>query len=162
MLHKKIYTPLILILCWFIFTSTSAFSQTTKGIYVDNFYSVIQNKTEQIRLLETAKNLGINYLLLYEMADVDDKLFHLTDSVESAPLASFISLAKNNYGIKNIGVVSETAEFFKKIVAYNNFYKLRPTRRINYINLEFEFWNVHPTCDTGIYCRRYLRPLGKP
>lgn len=161
MLHKKIYVSVILILCWFTFLSTPASSQNAKGIYVDNFYTVIQNKTEQIKLLEMAKSLNINYLLLYDVVEVDDRLFHLTDSVESLPLANFISLAKNSYGIKNIGVVGETAEFFKKVVTYNSFHKLKATRRINYLNLEFEFWNPRPTCDTGVYCGRYLQAFGK-
>lgn len=161
MSYKKHFGAVCFFICLNITAFQTTFAQATKGLYVDNFFTIIQDKQEQLKLLEMSQSLNINYLILYDMGEINNSLFSLNDSIASLPLAQFISLAKNTYGIKNVGVIAEKVKVFHQVVAYNNFYALKPSRRINYLNLEFEFWNPNSTGDSGVYCSRYLKPAGK-
>jgi len=124
-----------------VFCSNYTYSQKVRGLYVNKFYKIIDNKVKTDSLLNYAKQHDFNYLLLYSTGTIDNKLFSLKDSIASLPLANFIYRAKTKFGIKQIGAIREDANAFKNLVAYNNIYKNDSLKRIDVFNLEFEFWN---------------------
>lgn len=154
-MKKKYY---ILLLC----ISQLSYSQTTVGLYVNDFKNIIGNSSAETELLNYAQTNGFNYLILYNLTYIDNNMFAIDDITTSLPLANFINTAKTSFGISQIAVVGEKNSSFDKIKAYNSFYPSEPNKRFDVFNLEFEFWNSNLTDPGEYYCTTYLTPNGLP
>jgi len=135
------------------------FSQNVKGLYVNQFSSILANIPAEDSLLNYAQVNGFNYLALYELQIVQTQ-HDLTSFSASAPLAAFINKAKTQYGILNVGAVAENYWFFEnRIHVYNQLHS-NTNEKFDVFNLEFEFWQTAATGPSGYYCTTYLQPSG--
>ena len=143
----KLKLLLLSLLC-----STGMYAQSIRGFYVNDFDNVLGNTTSENTLLNYAQGNGFNYLCLYDVSGLN-----LSSSTIKNQFASFISRAKNQYGITQIGVSSETYSFLSQfIIPYNSG---RPSsEKVDVLNFEFEFWVSSSI--TNLYCSRYLSPNG--
>ena len=132
--------------------SSASFSQNIKGFYVNDFDNILGNTSSENTLLGYAQANGFNYLCLYDVSGLN-----LLSSTIKGQLASFISRAKGQYGVTQIGVSSEIYSFFSTyIIPYN---VGRPSsEKVDVLNFEFEFW-VTNSINTQ-YCTKYLTPNG--
>lgn len=134
---------------------------TTRAMYVNGFATIIGDNNLENDLLAFAQSHDITTLLLYELHTVNNN-HDLTDPATNGILADFISKAKTDYGIQNIGATAENGNFFTNIIdAYNNSRSLAE-EKFDIYNLEFEFWISGPTGPGGYYCTTYLTPNGLP
>lgn len=140
----------LLLLCLAI--SSSSFAQNIKGFYVNGFDNILGSTSSENTLLNYAQGNGFNYLCLYDVSGLN-----LTSSTVKSQLASFISRAKGQYGITQIGVSSEIYSFFSTyIIPYN---AGRPSsEKVDILNFEFEFWVSSSI--SNLYCSKYLSPNG--
>jgi hypothetical protein len=139
--------------------SISIQSQTIKGLYVDGFFSILGNQDKEDSLLLFAQNNDFNYLTLYQVNQVNNNA-PLNNFSSSVPFASFISKAKTQFGITQIGVAGENYNFFKNnIIPYNQQHSLQ-SEKVDVFNLEFEFWVPLSVEPTGVYCEDYLEDAG--
>jgi hypothetical protein len=136
-------------------------AQNVKGLYVNQFSSILGNIPAEDSLLNYAQSNGFNYLALYELHLVQAQ-HDLTNFSASAPLAAFINKAKTQYGILNVGAVAENYWFFQnRIHVYNQLHS-NANEKFDVFNLEFEFWQTASTGPSGYYCTTYLQPAGFP
>lgn len=105
---------------------TPDYCEARRGLYVDGNYW--GNASEENTLLDFAVDYGFNYLILYDV-----------DLNEPASISAFIKKAKNEFGIREIGVVMETALFVEDYVNYNLAHDI--DERFDVFNMEFEFWS---------------------
>lgn len=132
------------------------------GLYVDDFKNILGNPAAETALLEFAKENGFNYLLLYNLSYIHEHTYDLTLPSEAIVLAHFIERAKKNYGIVQVGAVGEKDASFDKITTFNSFYGDNWFRKIDVLNLEFEFWTSPGSDVFDYYCDNYLSPNGYP
>ena len=145
----------------FLFFCLRAFSQNVKGLYVDGFSTILGVPEKEDSLLRFAENNGFNYLTLYEMHIVNANT-PLTNVTTAQTFADFVSKAKTQFNIAQVGVASENFNAFNTVYHVYNQQHLNPDEKIDVYNLEFEFW-VPTSVDTGgVYCNDYLEPNGIP
>lgn len=154
---RQIRLVLILIL---LSTGLTACSQSLKGLYVDDFFSIIGNQVEEDALLSYANSNGFNYLILYNAARIHREKYPLDNRHGSSVWKHFINRAKTEYNIDNIGVVGEKAASFIPTNSYNQLVDNDPMYRIDVYNLEFEFWNKRLLDTDAYYCTTYLNKQG--
>jgi len=142
-------TSLTTILFFLIFTSATL-AQNVRGFYVNGFNTILGNATAETTLLNYTQANGYNYLCLYSLASLD-----LTSSTVKSKLASFISRAKTQYGVIQVGAAGEIYSFFSSfIIPYN---VGRPaSEKFDVLNFEFEFWITSTIANQ--YCSKYLTP----
>ena len=123
-------TKIKLLLLSLLFTS-AAYSQNIRGFYVNGFDAILGNTSSENTLLNYAQGNGFNYLCLYNVASLN-----LLNSTVKTQFASFISRAKGQYGITQIGVSAELYSFFSTyILPYNSG---RPaSEKVDVLNFEF-------------------------
>ena len=139
------------LLVFFLFASAS-YAQNIKGFYVNGFDNILGNTSSENTLLNYAQGNGFNYLCLYDVSGLN-----LTSSTIKNQLASFISRAKGQYGITQVGVSSEIYSFFSTyIIPYNA--GRTASEKVDVLNFEFEFWVSSSI--TNLYCSKYLSPGG--
>jgi hypothetical protein len=142
------------ILLFALLLCTSAFSQSAnvRGFYLKGVDDWLGDATQENAFLSYAQNNGFNYITLYDLGAVS-----FSSSTVKSKLASFISRAKTQYGITQVGAAGENYLFFANdIVPYNSG---RPTdERFDVANFEFEFW-VNSSV-ANLYCNKYLSPNG--
>jgi len=147
-MNKKI------IISFFLATSISLTAQEIRGLYISSTDLIIGNQLEEKNLLEYSLYNQINYLCFYSLRRIDFK-----DKSSRERFRAFVKKAKSDYGIQMIGAVSESLEgFTENIHFYNTDPETKREDRIDFYNLEFEFWSE--TSTTGYYCDQYLRPAG--
>ncbi len=130
-----------------------------KGLYVDGFAQILNNVNAEDSLLSYAQTNGYTYLCLYDLHLVHNQ-YNITSSSGSAILANFISKAKTQYGISEVGAAAENYWFFlNRIHSYNNI-RTNSNERFDVYNLEFEFWVNSSVGPSGYYCTTYLQPNG--
>lgn len=129
-----------LLLSQWVSAQTSAFvggqCVAINGMYVSlkrGNESLLGNFSRETQLLEFSKANGINYLILYDLEGMSSEQGRQTQ------LASFISRAKNNYGIQEVAAALGAADSADEVAAYNNAHAF--DERIDVLNLEFEFWH---------------------
>ncbi len=149
----------ILILCLFMSQSTNFWGQTVKGFYIDGFQTILGNPLREDSLLRFAKNNGFNYLMLYNLHNINTQ-HPLTNISTSAVLANFIYKAKTQFDIAEIGGASENFEFLRDVIHVYNEQHPNPLEKIDVYNLEFEWWNAASVDTGGYYCQYYLAPNG--
>jgi hypothetical protein len=144
-------TKIKLLLLSLLFTSAS-YSQNIKGFYVDGFDGILGNTSSENTLLDYVQANGYNYLCLYNVAGLN-----LLSATVKTQFASFISRAKGQYGITQVGVSAELSSFFSTyIIPYNA--GRSASEKVDVLNFEFEFWVTNSI--TNLYCTKYLTPGG--
>ncbi len=138
---------------FFVLITASSFAQNVKGFYVNGFNSILGNTTSENTLLNYARDNGYNYLCLYSLGSLD-----LTSSSVKTKLAGFISRAKTEYGIIQVGAAGEIYSFFSNYIIPYNQGRSSATEKFDVLNFEFEFWITSTI--TGQYCSQYLTPGG--
>lgn len=128
-----------------------------RAIYVDGFASILGDDAAEKKLLEYAAAHEMDELLLYELHKVIDKS-NATDLNHTNALASFISRAKADYGVKRIAATGESGGFFNDVVDPYNNSRIDSNEKFDIYNLEFEFWNSESI--KGVYADSYLVPAG--
>lgn len=151
---------LILSLLSFAIASIQMEGQTAtiRGMYVNGFNTLLGNQQKEDSLLNYAQRNNFNYLALYNLLSINDS-YSLIDKGASIDLANFIQKAKQKYGIKQVGAVGESYEFFYNLIrVYNEQHD--PIQRFDVYNVEFEFWNTKSIGYGKYYCIEYLQPAG--
>ncbi len=133
--------------------------QNIKGLYVDGFKNILGNKSKEDSLLNFAQTNGFNYLCLYQIHLVNAST-PLNNAAACTVFTNFISKAKTQYGIQQIGVAGENYNFFaNNIFPYNQQHTLQ-SQKIDVYNVEFEFWVPSSFQAGGTYCVDYLSNAG--
>lgn len=134
------------------------FADTYKGLYVDNFFTILGNRDAEDKLLKYAASNGFNTLSLYELHKVQVK-YDLTGARSSSILADFVTKAKTEYGIRHITAVAENYDFFADVISRYN--RNHPAEaRFDVYSLEFEFWVDNAVNGLSHHCTDYLKPNG--
>jgi hypothetical protein len=128
-------------------------SNNVRGFYVPGTDTWIGNTTTENAILSYASGNGYTYITLYSLGSFD-----WSNSTKKNQLASFISRARNTYGISQVGASGEIYSFFRDfIIPYNNS-RTSSSEKFNVFNFEFEWWNANKISTQ--YCSRYLTPNG--
>jgi hypothetical protein len=135
------------------------FSQRT--LYVDDFNNIIGSPSKEDRLLLFAKKNNFKTLILYQLNKVD-KRWSLKDPRKNNVLAEFITKAKNEFSIKNVGASGECASFFTNTIDPYNKTRNKPDEKFDIYNLEYEYWSKKASEDEGYYCENYLKDKSIP
>jgi hypothetical protein len=147
---------LIAIVTLFFF---NAKAQNIRGLYVDGLFAILGDTLKEDSLLRFAQTNGFNYLTLYEVNQVNN-VTPLNNFSSAATFANFISKAKTQFGMLQIGVAGESYNFFKNnILPYNQQHPLA-SEKIDVYNVEFEFWVPSSVSPNGVYCNDYLISAG--
>lgn len=109
-----------------------------RGMYVDNFDTILGVSTKEDALFDFIVDNSITYLVLYDL--------HLLWSQQD-DLNDFIGKAKNLYGIEEIAAAGENTPFFENVIAYNNTH----ANKFDVLNLEYEYWNNDPRDPDNYY-----------
>jgi hypothetical protein len=134
-------------------------AQSIKGLYVDGFSTILGNIQKEDSLLRFAKNNGFNYLTLYQMHIVNAAT-PLNNANACTTFSNFVSKAKTQFGMLQIGVAGENYNFFaNNVYPYNAQHPLA-AEKIDVYNLEFEFWVPSSIQPGGVYCVDYLTNAG--
>jgi Secretion system C-terminal sorting domain len=134
-------------------------AQNIKGLYVDGFKSILGNTLKEDSLLRFTQNNGFNYLTLYQVHLVNANT-PLNNAAACTVFTNFISKAKTQYGILQIGVAGENYNFFaNNIFPYNQQHTLQ-SQKIDVYNVEFEYWVPSSIQVGGVYCVDYLTSAG--
>jgi hypothetical protein len=138
-------------------TVIASHAQNVKGLYVNGFNSIVGNQSREDSLLRFAENNGFNYLTLYEVHLVHNAN-PLTNVSSSQTFANFISKAKTQFGINQIGVAAENYWFFSNVISVYNQQHTSWSEKVDVYNFEFEFW-IPTSVEAGAYyCSTYLQP----
>ena len=106
-----------------------------QGIYIDKYAEMAGDVAKENDLLRWCQNYHFNVLTLYGMGTV------LRSPKLHPALADFIRRAKTSYGIKQVSaVVTKAATVTSLIDPYNND-RGNSRGRLDYTNLELEWWN---------------------
>lgn len=129
-------------------------SLSVRGLYVDDFSTILGNTAKENAVLSYALTHNFNYLALYEL-----HYFDFNTAAHRDMLANFIRRAKTLYGIEQVGATGEIASFFSdRIIGQYQASRSDPLEKFNVLNLEFEFWSPVFTDPGGYYCSTYLQP----
>ncbi len=134
-------------------------SQNTKGFYVDGFNTILGNTAREDSVLLFAKNNGFNYITLYNVYQVNSAT-PLTNTTSAQGFANFISKAKTQYSITEVGVAAENYTFFRNVIHVYNQQHPAINQKVDVYNLEFEFWIPSSVTSGSYYCTTYLQPNG--
>lgn len=144
-----------------LFLAFSMHLNAQRTLYINGFFEILEDPSEQNELLEFCQDKGITGLLLYDLHKVHNK-YDLTNSNTNTILADFISKAKNDYGIISVGGTGENPNSFINVIDPYNNSRSNADEKIDIYNLEFEFWNENAINNTNgngnNYCAAYLEP----
>jgi hypothetical protein len=146
-------------LIFFITVFSIAKAQSIKGIYVDQFNTILGNIAKEDSLLNFVQAHGFNYITLYNMHTVNANT-PLTSVSTAQTFANFVQKAKTLYNIKEVGVAGENANFFKNTIHVYNLQHPNVNQQVDVYNLEFEFWINSSVTSGAYYCTTYLTPNG--
>ncbi len=133
--------------------SAMAQSNNVRGFYLPDINLWIGNTTTENAVLSYASGNAYTYITLYGLGSFD-----WSSSTKKSQLASFISRAKNTYGIIQVGAAGEIYSFFRDFIIPFNNSRASSSEKINVFNFEFEWW-VSSSITTQ-YCSKYLSPNG--
>jgi hypothetical protein len=152
---KKLYTLALLTCCYLLTGSAFAQLPNLRGIYVNQFSSILGNTAKEDSLFKYAQDSSFNYLAFYDLHSFD-----LTNATKANQLASFLRRGREQFGIPYMGAVGESWNFFvNKMKPYQNS-RSNVNERFNVFNVEFEFWTSSSVNSGGYYCTQYLQPAG--
>ncbi|MEY4593959.1 MAG: hypothetical protein RIQ47_369, partial [Bacteroidota bacterium] len=124
-----------------------------RGFYVPGTDTWIGNTTTENAILSYASGNGYTYITLYSLGSFD-----WSNSTKKNQLASFISRARNTYGISQVGASGEIYSFFRDFIIPFNNSRTSSAEKFNVFNFEFEWWNANNISTQ--YCSKYLTPNG--
>jgi hypothetical protein len=148
---KKLTTRLSIL--FFVLVSFTSTAQNMRGFYVNGFDAILGNAAAETTLLNYTQSNGYNYLCLYSLGSLD-----LTSVTVKNKLASFISRAKTQYGVSQVGAAGEIYSFFGNYIIPYNASRTVATEKFDVLNFEFEFWIASSVAN--YYCAQYLTPNG--
>ena len=129
---KKILFPWIMMLM--VSMGVSAQSPNLRGMYINGFDNILGNAVKEDSLLNYLRDSSYNYMALYDL-----QALNFGSSTTVNALASFISRARNQYGVQSVGAVGESINLFQNdIVPYNNS-RTNTSEKFDVFNVEFEF-----------------------
>lgn len=133
----------------------SAFGQANnvRGFYIKSIDTWLGNTAQENAVLTYAQGNGYNYLLFYDLGSLN-----WTSTTVTNNLASFLSRARANYGITQMGASGEIYSFFANEILPYNASRTVASEKFDVLNYEFEFWN--PASISSLYCSKYLTPNG--
>ncbi len=132
--------------------SLTSLGQNVRGFYLQNVGTWLGNITSENEILQYAQGNGFNYILFYDLGDIS-----WTNTVQKNKLAAFISKARTQYGIIQVGGVVEYAGYVSQnLLPYNNS-RTSNLEKFDVINLEFEFW---VSSSVSYYCSKFLSAAG--
>ena len=147
---KKILFPWIMMLM--VSMGVSAQSPNLRGMYINGFDNILGNAVKEDSLLNYLRDSSYNYMALYDL-----QALNFGSSTTVNALASFISRARNQYGVQSVGAVGESINLFQNdIVPYNNS-RTNTSEKFDVFNVEFEFWTTSSVQPGGYYCVQYLQ-----
>ena len=152
---KKLNINILSLITVLLCASQLSFGQANnvRGMYVKDIDNWLGNATSENALLTYAQGNAYTYILFYDLGSLN-----FSSSTTKNALASFISRAKTQYGLLEIGACGENSSFFSNnIIPYNNG-RSSSSEKFDILNLEFEFWVSSSIA--GQYCSRYLVPNG--
>ena len=136
-----------------ILISSNTFGQNVRGFYLTGIGSWLGNTTKENAILSYAQGNGYNYIAFYDLGSIS-----WSSTTEKNQLASFLSRARTQYGVTQMGAVVETYTYFSTyILPYNNS-RTKANEKFDVINLEFEFC-VRSSISSS-YCSKFLSPNG--
>ncbi len=139
----------LLLSCQFSFGQTN----NIRGLYLSGINSWLGNTASETAILNYAQGNSYTYITLYDLGSLN-----FNNSATKNALASFISRAKTQYGLSEIGAAGEIASFFStNIIPYNNG-RSQASEKFDVLNFEFEFWLTSSI--SSHYCNKYLSPNG--
>jgi hypothetical protein len=106
-----------------------------RGIYIDQFNTIVGNITKENELLSWCKYNNMNSISLYDLTTV------LSNSANIPKLAAFIKKARLSYGITSVGAVRGSGSEFSGSTCSYNSGRTDTLERFNVFNLELEWWN---------------------
>ena len=128
-------------------------ANNVRGMYVKDIDNWLGNSTKETDLLTYAQGNAYTYIVFYDLGSLN-----FSSSSTKNALASFISRAKTQYGLLEIGAAGENSAFFSNnIIPYNNG-RSSSSEKFDVLNFEFEFWVSSSIA--GQYCSKYLTPNG--
>ena len=156
---------LILKATFLLLFSSSLFSQPKetrhRAFYVDNFNSILGSYNNETELLKYCKEHNFNALIIYDLNKVN-KSTPLADKNTNKVLANFISRAKKEFGILEVGASGENGSFFINVIHKYNQSRNSSFEKFDVYNLEYEYWKEKDSAPKGYYCEEYLKPNGIP
>ena len=153
MMKKNGYLFVLILLLSIIGQLAFGQSNNVRGMYVKGINSWLGNSSSENAILTYAQGNAFTYLLFYDLGSLN-----FSSSTTKNALANFISRAKTQYGIVEVGAAGEVSTFFSNyIIPYNNG-RSSVTEKFNVLNFEFEFWVSSSI--SSLYCSRYLSPNG--
>lgn len=148
----KIKTRLLL-LTTILLSGTALFGQNVRGYYISNVGTWLGNTTEENKILDYTQGNGFNYILFYDLASIN-----WTSATDKNKLASFISRARSQYGVTQVGGVVEIYSFVTNYILPYNLSRTNANEKFDIINMEFEFWVTASI--SASYCSKFLSPNG--
>ena len=152
---NKSTRTLLSLLSFILINCTLSFGQANnvRGMYVKNINNWLGNATSENALLDYAQGNAYTYIVFYDLGSLN-----FSNTTTKNALASFISRAKTQYGLLQIGAAGETSSFFSNnIIPFNNG-RANASEKFDVLNFEFEFWVTSSI--SGQYCSKYLSPNG--
>ncbi len=102
-----------------------------RGIYVDCFSAILGNQDDERNLLAFAMDRDVDYLAVYGPP---------VGSPDESLLETFMGMAKQEYGINEIGASFGSEPAFDNVISFND----RHAEKFDVLNLEYEYWNNDP------------------
>ncbi|MBL0256316.1 MAG: T9SS type A sorting domain-containing protein [Bacteroidetes bacterium] len=143
----------IAFIAFLLFASTmSAQVPPVRGLYVNFVNAWIGDSVQENKILNYVSSYGFNYITIYDL-----NLLNWSVPQKNS-LAAFISKAKTQYGVVQVGAAGETYNFFKNYIVPYNISRGNATERFDVFNFEFEFWLTSSIAT--YYGPNYLLPNG--
>lgn len=145
----------IKLLAGFFLICLTSFGQATniRAFYLKDIHNWLGNTTTENAILNYAQGNAFNYIIFYDLGSLN-----WSSTTVQNNLASFLSRARANFGVTQMGASGEIYSFFtNSIIPYNNS-RTNANERFDILNFEFEFWNQSSI--SSLYCSRYLSPNG--
>ncbi len=128
-------------------------SSNVRAFYLKDIHVWLGNTTTENSILNYAQGNGYNYIIFYDLGSLNWSSVTVQNN-----LASFLSRARTNFGVTQMGASGEIYSFFtNSVIPYNNS-RTAVNERFDVLNYEFEFWNQSSI--SSLYCARYLSPNG--
>ena len=148
----KRFTHLTLLCLFFFAAASNAQVPPVRGMYVNFVNTWIGDSVQENKILYYCSSNNINYITIYDL-----NLLNWSYTQKNA-LASFISRAKTQSGVIQVGAAGETYNFFKNYIIPYNTGRSIASEKFDVLNYEFEFWLTSSI--TAYYGPNYLTPNG--
>lgn len=140
---------LFMMLCNFAYGQ----SNNVRGFYLKDITSWLGNTTQENTILNYAQGNGYTYIIFYDLGS-----FNWSNTTQKNNLAAFMSRARSNYGMTQMGASGEIYSFFSTYVLPYNNSRTVAAEKFDVFNYEFEYWVSSSI--SSLYCSKYLTPNG--